>query len=101
MVLKILALIIMGVLIAVTIWLIVLLGSMPGKIAKQRGHPQADAIRILGWVGVFTLGIAWFVALVWAYTRPNDHSENDPQFGERLATLEDQFHQLDAERGQP
>ncbi len=77
MALQIFALIVIGVIIAVTIWLVVLLGSLPGKIARARGHPQTDAIQALGWVGLITLGIAWFIALVWASTsravRTNPH----------------------------
>ena len=26
------------------------LGSLPGSIARSRGHPQADAINICGWM---------------------------------------------------
>ena len=56
--------------VAVIVWfvVIVLLGGLPGRIAKQRGHPQQDAIRICGWVGWFTLGIFWLIALIWAHT---------------------------------
>jgi hypothetical protein len=51
-------------------YLYIELAQIPGKKAKERGHPQADAINILGWIGPF-LGIAgWAVALVWAYYRP-------------------------------
>lgn len=68
--LDILTLIIMAVL-AVMIGLIVLkLGALPGNIAQQRNHQQTDAIRVCGWIGVLTLGLAWPVALIWAYTRP-------------------------------
>ena len=35
----------------------ILLASMPGKTAKARAHPHADAINILGWIGLL-LGIA-------------------------------------------
>ena len=59
MALDIFALIVMGVLIAVVVWFIVLLGPMPGRIATDRGHPQPDAIRVLGWIGLITLGLAW------------------------------------------
>ena len=43
MALDIFALVVFGVLIAVVIWLVVILGPIPGNIAKKRGHPQADA----------------------------------------------------------
>lgn len=52
---------------SVMLLLIALLGGMPGRIARKRGHPSAEAISILGWVGVFTLGILWLVAFVWAH----------------------------------
>ena len=44
MFLDIFALVVIALLIAVVIWLVVLLGSMPGKIARERNHPQADAV---------------------------------------------------------
>lgn len=52
------------------IWLYVELASFPGKKARERGHPQADAINILGWIGPFLAGAGWAIALVWAYTTP-------------------------------
>lgn len=53
----------------VGIW--VLLGMMPGRIARQRNHPQADAIGICGWWGVLTMGLLLPVAWIWAYTNPS------------------------------
>jgi hypothetical protein len=43
------------------------LGSLPGAIAASRGHPQAEAINVCGWMGVITL-VLWPIAMVWAYT---------------------------------
>jgi hypothetical protein len=48
----------------------VFLASLPGKIAADRGHPQADAIRVTGWLGLLTMGLFFPIALIWAYTRP-------------------------------
>ena len=64
------ALIVILVIIAAAIWIIVTLGSLPGHIAREKNHPQVEAINILGWIGILTLGIGWFVAIVWAYTKP-------------------------------
>ena len=97
MFLEIFALIVFGVLIAVAILLVVKLGPIPGKIARKRGHPQADAINVLGWIGMVTLGLAWPVALVWAYTRP---LVRDEQLGERIAALEADLAALKAEGGE-
>jgi len=70
MVLDIFALIVIALLVSVTIWLVVLLGNFPGNIARERNHPQADAITALSWIGLITLGVSWFAALVWAYYKP-------------------------------
>jgi hypothetical protein len=51
-------------------YLFIELAQLPGKKARERGHPQADAINILGWIGPFLGGVGWAVALVWAYYRP-------------------------------
>ena len=97
MVLDIFALIVMGVLIAFVILLVVNLGPLPGNIAKSRGHPQAEAIKVLGWIGVLTLGLAWPIALVWAYTRSGEqHAEF---FSQRVAVLEAELAALKAQGG--
>lgn len=50
---------------AVTAW--VVLGMLPGKIARKRQHPQADAITVCGWWGVITMGLLLPLAFIWAY----------------------------------
>ena len=97
MVLDIFALVVMGVLIAFVILLVVKLGPIPGNIAKKRGHPQADAINVLGWIGVITLGLAWPLALIWAYTRSGE--QQTAYLGERVATLEAELATLKAQGG--
>jgi amino acid transporter len=92
--LDIFALVVIAILIAVVIWLVVLLGSMPGNIAKKRGHPQADAIQALGWIGIITLGAGWLVAIVWAYTKPSGESSSDPALEARVKALESRLEQL-------
>jgi hypothetical protein len=52
------------------IWLYVEIAQFPGKKARERNHPQADAINVLGWIGPLLGGVGWVVALVWAYTKP-------------------------------
>lgn len=56
-------------LVLLIIWLYTVLAKMPGEKARERNHPQAEAINVLGWIGLL-LGVApWLVALVWAYIR--------------------------------
>ncbi|MFW2438155.1 MAG: DUF3302 domain-containing protein [Arenicellales bacterium] len=97
MVLDIFALIVMGILIAVVIVAVVKLGPLPGNIAKKRGHPQADAINVLGWIGIITMGVSWLIALVWAFTRTAEQ-QND-YLSERVATLESELAALKTEGG--
>ena len=79
---------------------VVKLGPLPGQIARRRGHPQADAIQVAGWIGIVTLGILWPLALIWAYTRPAG-SAVDVAVDEiagltaRIEALEDQVRSLD------
>jgi len=56
---------------ALAIW--ALLGMYPGKIARERNHPQAEAISVCGWWGAITMGILSPIAFIWAYTN-SDHS---------------------------
>lgn len=79
--LSIFALIILIILAAAAVALWVVLAILPGRIAKERGHRQADAVRICGYWGAITLGILMPLAFIWAYwdhghgeTRPADEA---------------------------
>jgi len=84
--LDIFALIVLLVLIAAVVAIWVILGMLPGRIARQRNHPQADAINMCGWWGVLTMGILLPLAFIWAYTRPLAK----PQDIESISTSNDQ-----------
>jgi hypothetical protein len=55
---------------SLALWVFVELASLPGKKAAQRNHPQAEAINILGWLGLLFGGVGWVVALVWTHMKP-------------------------------
>ena len=74
------ALIVLLVLVGAAVAAWVFLGMMPGKIARERRHPQADAISVCGWWGVITMGILLPLAFIWAYTNP--HASQSEQEGE-------------------
>jgi hypothetical protein len=71
---------------AVVIW--VLLGIMPGRIARDRNHPQADAISVCGWWGILTMGLLLPLAYIWAYSNPRmcDASQSDASLREEDET---------------
>ena len=80
--LEIFALIVLAVLVAAAIWLVVIIGNIPGNMARAADHPQAEAISMLAWIGLLTLGVGWFLALVWAKYKP------EPDRAELLARVE-------------
>lgn len=49
----------------------VLLAQLPGNTARERNHPQAEAINIASWLGLLlTLGVVWVLAMVWSRMVP-------------------------------
>ena len=68
--LDIFAAIVLLLMIATAVAVLVLLAMMPGKIAAQRNHSQADAVKVAGWLGMLT-GIVWILAMIWAYMKPS------------------------------
>ena len=91
--LEVFALIVLAVLCAAAIWLVVVIGNIPGYVARAVDHPQADAINMLAWLGLLTLGIGWFVALVWAKTKPVFPG---PMLEQLVRDLEAKLEQLEA-----
>ena len=69
--LDIFALIVLIVLVLAVLAGWAMLGMYPGKIARARNHPQAEAISVCGWWGAITLGILSPIAFIWAYTNPD------------------------------
>jgi hypothetical protein len=59
-----------AVLLGAILVIVVGLGSLPGWIARKRGHLQAAAINVASWLGVATLGLLGPLALIWAFLVP-------------------------------
>lgn len=63
------ALIVLIALIVIFVYALVELARWPGKIAREREHPQAEAITWLGWMGILLMaGVGWIIAMTWAHT---------------------------------
>lgn len=69
MILDIFALIVLLILISAGITIVVFLGNYPAKVAREKNHPQVDAILYLSWFGILTLGALWAAALIWAQVK--------------------------------
>lgn len=46
---------------------IIKIHTYPGKIAKDRNHPQTEAIEVTSLLGLLVFPL-WMAALVWAYS---------------------------------
>ncbi len=55
------------------LWLFWLIHILPEKIAEERGHPQAQAIKVLCLLSLVFGGLLWPIAWLWAYTKPVLH----------------------------
>jgi hypothetical protein len=87
---------------------IVMIGSIPGKIALKRGHPWPEAVNTASWIGLAT-GVFWPVALIWAYLPVPQPSNKEGSGGTtqssvdaadlaaRVAALEATFEQLQSQ----
>jgi hypothetical protein len=42
------------------------LGGLPGRIAVARKHPEANAVKLLGWAGFLPV-YPWMQAFIWAF----------------------------------
>jgi len=65
--LDIFAWIVLLILLASAIAVFFVLAALPGRIARRRNHPQADAVTVAGWMGALVLGVFWPLALIWAF----------------------------------
>jgi hypothetical protein len=102
------AFVVFAVLLAAILVIVVGLGSLPGWIARKRGHPQAAAINVASWLGVATLGLLWLLALIWAFlvplppgptgsnARQEPHPASEPAAPEQLAEMQARVDSLQA-----
>lgn len=68
--LDVMTLAIILIVVVTNVFFLLWLAGLPGQLARDRQHPQADAINVLGWLSLLTLFATWPVALVWAYMSP-------------------------------
>jgi hypothetical protein len=43
------------------------LAGLPGRIAIARNHPEAEAVKLLGWAGLLPTVYPWVQAFIWAF----------------------------------
>jgi hypothetical protein len=90
--LSVLSLMVLLVFTALLLLLAAYLAALPGRIAHSRGHPNAEAVSVCGWLGLLT-GFGWIVAMVWAFATPDAGS---PNLTARLDALDEAVGALEA-----
>ncbi len=56
---------------AVVLALFCWLAGLPGRIALRRNHPEAEAVKLMGWAGLLPTVYPWMQAFIWAF-KPTD-----------------------------
>jgi hypothetical protein len=56
-----------GAAILIYIWI----AGLPGRIALARNHPEAEAVKLMGWAGLLPTILPWIQAFIWAF-KPTD-----------------------------
>ncbi|MGA3055796.1 MAG: DUF3302 domain-containing protein [Candidatus Korobacteraceae bacterium] len=67
--LDIFSLFVLLVILALVVAILLLLGWLPGDLAKKRRSPWAEAINVAGWIGILLPPI-WMLALIAAFIKP-------------------------------
>ena len=71
--------IVLIILLAVIVLVVWLMGSLPGHVARRRGHPWADAVSVAGWITLIFGFALWPVALIWAFVDVPTRHVAEPQ----------------------
>lgn len=59
--------IVLAVLLLTAVGLFVAMGMIPGRIARRRGHPWAEAVAVGSWATLICGFVFWPLVLTWAY----------------------------------
>ena len=70
--------IVLVVLLATGVAIFVAMGAMPGRIARRRDHPWAEAVAVGGWATLICGFVFWPLVLIWAYVDVPARRETAP-----------------------
>lgn len=60
-----------AVLLIIALLFYIWIAGLPGRIALARKHPEAEAVKLMGWAGLLPTVYPWMQAFIWAY-KPTD-----------------------------
>ena len=55
------------------------LAGLPGRIALARKHPEAEAVKYLGYAGLLPTVYPWMQALIWAFKPISLYTTSGPR----------------------
>lgn len=85
---------------AISILIILLwIAGLPGKIAISRKHPDAEAVKVMGYAG-FLAVVPWINAFIWAF-KPTDTVDIRRFPEEEARALEEDIRRLSGEGDEP
>lgn len=61
----------LAVLLIVVLLLYIWMAGLPGRIALARKHPEAEAVKLMGWAGLLPTVYPWVQAFIWAFKPTN------------------------------
>jgi hypothetical protein len=61
----------LALVVAIVLVLLVWFAGLPGRIALSRNHPEAEAVKIMGYAGLLPTIYPWVQAFIWAF-KPTD-----------------------------
>lgn len=71
--------------------------GLPGRIALARKHPEAEAVSLMGWAGLFPTVYPWVQAFIWAF-KPTDIIDIRRMPREEARAIDEEIARL---RGEP
>ena len=93
--LDVMALFSLAMMVVLFVGVFVFLGSLPGRIAKKRGHPNAKAVLLGGWATLILAVVGWPFVLMWAMSGEYPKKTQGDTVGDQSAdALERQMFEL-------
>jgi hypothetical protein len=79
----------LAIFVSVIVLAFIEIAGMPGRSARARNHPEAEAIALLGWLGLPLGVLPWLAAMVWARMQQNTVSVINGTREIKTTTVED------------
>jgi ABC-type uncharacterized transport system YnjBCD permease subunit len=100
MFLEYLALVLLLLSVTAIFYIFIYIHDLPYRTAKQRNHPNQEAIHYACWLSLFTLHAIWPLVYIWAVTKRSPFpieiqtSPQQPQTSQEMKLLYENFEEM-------